>query len=293
MIKKIRRQFIFFTMLVISITIGFLSIIFTLESQDATAYRRTLILAVLIIVTVFIASITLSSIAMRPIKRAWQQQIEFTADASHELRTPLAVIQSSLEILMEDPQATIGQQEKWVNNIHKEMLRINKLVDDLLVLSRADGEETDLVMTDFPLKLVIDEQINIFEAVARKKNVTLICDCTEDIMIHADAQKIAQLFRILIDNSLKYMGKAGAIKVSASMDKKKVRIIYRDNGNGIPAKDVPQIFNRFYRVNKARSRQDGGSGLGLAIAKWIVDAHHGQIEIQSDSNIGVTFLIYI
>ncbi len=280
-------------MIVISITIGILSVIFTLESQDETAYRRAFILAVIILFAVFIASVTLSTMAMRPIKRAWQQQMEFTANASHELRTPLAVMQSSLEILMEDPKATIEQQEKWVNNIHKEMLRINKLVDDLLILSRADSEQSELDMTDFPLKLVVDEQINTFEAVAQTKNVIFICDFSEEIIIHADAQKITQLFRILIDNSLKYMGRAGEIRISAAKEKNKVKILYRDNGYGIPSKDVPQIFNRFYRVNKARSRQNGGSGLGLSIAKSIVDAHHGQIEVQSDSNQGAAFIMLI
>lgn len=293
MIKKIQSRFILFTMLVIGLTLAFVTFIFISGNADPTAHHRSVILVIIILAIVLLASITLSRLAIAPIKKAWQQQLDFTADASHELRTPLAVIQSSLEILMDDPNATVKEQQKWVDNIHNETLRLNKIVDDLLTLSRADTNEVEMLFTDFPINLIVEEQISAFEQMAAGKQVILESSIDDELMIHGDAQRLSQLFRILIDNSLKYMGKSGKITISAFEEKKNIKIIYQDDGVGIPAEDVPNIFKRFYRVDKARSRKEGGSGLGLAIAKWIVEAHNGEILLKSDTNQGVVFTILL
>lgn len=151
MIKKIQKRFIMFTMLVISIIVIIISSVFLIGEADNSRQHRTITLCIIILVLVFLASVLLSRIAIKPIKKAWQQQLDFTADASHELRTPLAVIQSNLEIVLEDENASIAEQKKWLNNIHMETLRMNSLVEDLLMLSRADCGNTLLSLSNVSL----------------------------------------------------------------------------------------------------------------------------------------------
>lgn len=289
MIKKLRSRFILFTMLVISCIIGAVICIFAYASQSSTTLHRAIILGAIILLLVWLASALLSRAAIRPIREAWERQLRFTADASHELRTPLAVIRSNLEIVQSNGDATVKSQEKWLDNIHKETLRLSTLVEDLLTLSRADSSEYELELTELPLELIVSERAEAFDAMAKEKGVSIVRHVPPELTLVCDGRRIAQLFTILLDNSLKYMGKPGTISIDATQNEREVRIIFSDDGAGLPTAQVPDIFTRFYRADKARAQ--GGSGLGLAIAKWIVEAHKGSISASGDSGKGLRYEI--
>lgn len=292
MIRKFRIWFVLFTMLVISLILGIVTIIFITNNTNAQTHHRTFVLVTLLLVLVFVSSVLLSSIAVKPIKRAWQRQLDFTADASHELRTPLAVIKSNLEIVLDNPDDLVKNQEKWLGNIQNETNRMSKLVDDLLTLSRADSNAVTLQMTEFPLNIIVEERISAFQSLAEEHGINLESNVSPDVILYSDPDRIGQLFTILLDNSIKYMGKPGTIRIEACYSSNKhVQILFSDNGVGIPDEDIRKVFTRFYRVDKARSRNHGGSGLGLAIAKWIVEAHHGRITLKSGTDKGVIYNI--
>lgn len=293
MIKRIQTRFVLFTMAVIGLVMGSVVIMMTVHNTSVQTIHRTIITVVVILVLVFLSSIILSYIAMKPIKRAWQRQLDFTADASHELRTPLAIIRSNLEIVMDNRDEMVKDQEKWLDNIQKETNRMTKLVDDLLTLSRADSNEAQLCMTEFSLNNIIEDRLAAFHSLASQHGITLESNVAPDVLLQGDEQRITQLFTILLDNAIKYMGRPGTIRIEAACAGQHVQITFSDDGVGIPKEDVPGVFTRFYRVDKSRTGQRGGSGLGLAIAKWIVEAHGGKITLKSGEGKGVVYTILI
>ncbi|MBB2181889.1 histidine kinase [Lachnospiraceae bacterium MD1] len=286
MINKIRHRFILFTMLIISIVLGFVILLVSLGSKSAQPIHRLFISAFVIILIVCAASILLANTAIKPIKKSWQQQLDFTADASHELRTPLAIIQSNLEIIMENQYETVESQEKWLNNVLYETKRMAKLVDDLMTLSRADSKQLNLQFAEFPMDLILNERINSFSAIAKANDIHIESDITPNLTFNGDVNRITQLFTILFDNGVKYMGRPGTIHVSAYLSGKHIHVDIKDDGVGIPAEEVEKVFYRFYRLEKSRTHTQPGSGLGLSIAKWIVEAHNGKISVHSDINLG-------
>lgn len=294
MIKILKRQFILYTMLIIS---SILTLIFTFIfiGSDTVVIHRMLVTLPILLILVWIASVILANTAIKPIQDTWQKQLDFTADASHELRTPLAVIHSNLEIILDNPEATVASQEKWLRNIKTESERMNRLVEDLLTLSRADSEQTSKTFTELPLDIIIQERMEVFEPLAAAKHITLSYHGEHNLCIQGDISYITRLFTIFIDNALKYMGRPGTFAISVSSKGKKVQILISDNGVGIPSDSLDKIFSRFYRVDKARSRNEtiGGFGLGLPIAKWIVAYHGGTISVQSVENQGTQFTILL
>lgn len=293
MIKKIRLRFILFTMLVISVVLAIIAVFFLMISSDTQIFHRTIILVVIILAFVLFASTLISFYVMKPIRKSWQQQLDFTADASHELRSPLAVIQSNLEIVLDNSSETVASQEKWLRNIQQESLRMNKLVEDLLTLSRADCSDAAFFFDDFPIDYVISNRITVFEPLAASHQITFQYTPDRNIIMHGDSKLITQLFSILMDNSIKYMGRPGTISIKVVPLRNHIHITFSDNGIGMPMEETQKVFSRFYRIDKARSRMQNGSGLGLSIAKWIVEAHHGKITLTSELNESVTLHIVI
>lgn len=291
MIRRIQRRFVAFTMLVIGSIIGFIILFFSIHATSVITQRRTLIFSLSMLGMVFLASILLSFLAIRPIRKAWQQQLDFTADASHELRTPLAVIRSNLEIVLENEEDTVRSQRKWLEHIQKEVLRMSGLVDDLLTLARADSQEISLEYTEVPLDLIIAERVSFFEAVARERQIQIEQHVEPELIMMGEVSRLTQLFTILLDNSVKYMGRAGTIFITAYRESQKIQVLFEDNGIRIPAEETGNVFRRFYCLDKARTQNNGGSGLGLAIAQWIVGAHNGKIALKSDNDRGMHYRI--
>lgn len=228
--------------------------------------------------------------AIKPIRETWIRQREFVADASHELRTPLTVIQTNLDVVLSDDEGTVDENEMWLSNAYSETRVMAKLIDELLILAKADANEEKLDISEFSFSEVVENVSQNMEIIAKKKGIDFQLNLEEDVMIRADYDKVRRLVVILVDNAVKYTEK-GKVTVSLFTDKnKKKYFTVEDTGIGIAKKDIDRIFDRFYRADKARHRE-GGTGLGLSIAKWIADVHRYSLTVESTVNVGSKFIL--
>lgn len=222
---------------------------------------------------------------------AFRRITQFTADASHELRTPISIIRTESEIALRRSR-DVEEYRVALRHILLEAERTSSLVDELLSFARADaGRETQRLQL-LDLRSVIAEIGAEWRPLVTARNLELhqtIAD--EELVILADPIALKRVAAILLDNAVKYTPAPGIIELSVEQRGNSGSIIVRDSGIGVPEEDQPRIFERFYRVDKARSRELGGSGLGLAIAKWIVQQHHGAITVQSSPGKGSTFRV--
>lgn len=265
----------------------------SLRKQDMLINRTTRTMATLILslILVFLGSLFISKRALIPIKKAWEKQLAFTADASHELRTPLAVIQTNLELIMSNSDETIKSQEKWLENILSENNRMAKLVEDLLTLARSDSHEARLEKSKFMLDDLVKETIIPFMTYVKQEEKSLNTQIDSSIDFFGDRNRIKQLLIILIDNAFKYSPDNAQVSVNLANKGKFVELTVCDNGIGIDKIHLDKIFDRFYRVDQSRCRNEGSLGLGLSIAKWIVDEHKGTISVKSTPGKGTEFII--
>ena len=238
-------------------------------------------------------SFILSSWILRPVENAWQQQSRFVSDASHELRTPLTIIAANLNILKSEKKDIIANQYKWIDNTAKEVSRMKQLIDDLLFLARSDNEKSTLLYSEVNLSDILLQSILGFEALAFERDIKLDYNIEDRLTISAHEGSVKQLLSILLDNALKYTSKSGSVSLRAYRQKNKIHIELNNKGDIIEPEDLEHIFERFYRADKARSRQEGGYGLGLSIAKSIVMKLSGRIDVSSNAEEGTTFTIEI
>lgn len=235
----------------------------------------------------------MSGKAIVPLKDAYEKQRQFAADASHELRTPLSVVMASADLLENDPSITSPFLKQVIGDVRDEVKKMTKLVSDLLTVARSDNQKLTLTREKFDVSEMLLQTIRRMQPLAAKKEITLSGDIAEAVEIRADEQKIKQLLLILVDNAVKYTPEGGQIQVSleGKTDKGRVRIHVKDSGIGIAEEDQPHVFDRFFRVDKARSRELGGNGLGLAIAREIVNLHKGKISVSSKPGEGSIFTV--
>ncbi|MDF2569122.1 MAG: phoR 1 [Sporomusa sp.] len=266
--------------------------------QDLTHERNLLRVVLIALLAVglicsllsFAASFFMSNRAMKPIKKAWQQQSDFLSDASHELRTPLSVIQINLDIVRGSPDDTVSSQSKWLDNIQEESKCMINLVDSLLFLARADSQQQPLHKQPFSFTTVLTRAVAPFEAVAATKGLSLEVAAAAAGNDYGDELRIKQVVTILLDNAIRHTA-AGTISVSLSQSDAKTQLSVTDSGEGIDPEHLTKIFDRFYQVDT--SLHKGGSGLGLAIAKWIIESHDGTIDVTSTPRVGTTFVIQL
>ncbi|MDO5574783.1 MAG: HAMP domain-containing sensor histidine kinase [bacterium] len=239
----------------------------------------------------FVISIFLANVTIKPVKEAWDQQRQFVADASHELKTPLTVILANTGILMSHKKDTIEAQEKWIEYIKDEAVRMKKLVEDMLFLAKSDVAKTPLSLMDIDFSELVWSCLLPFESVAFEQEVTMGNQIAPDIMIHADERQMKQLLAILLDNACKYTERGGSVTVILEKKQDKAVLSVNNTGSVIDKDKLGHVFERFYRADESRARTEGGYGLGLAIAKSIVDSHHGKISVESSAEKGTTFLV--
>jgi two-component system sensor histidine kinase VicK len=214
---------------------------------------------------------------------------EFVANVSHELRTPLTNIKSYTETLMENPDAPDELRDKFYNVIMNETDRMTRIVKDLLTLSRLDSTRMDWKISRFDIKKSIEHVFSAMEMDAKKHAHTMLLDMDEDLPeITGDRERIEQVLINILSNAVKYTPDGGKISMRVHYNEGYIHISVTDNGIGIPKSDLQRVFERFYRVDKARSREKGGTGLGLAIAREIIEYHGGNISISSVFNHGTT-----
>jgi len=226
------------------------------------------------------------------LEKAFQRQKQFTSDASHELRTPLAVIEaeSTLALQKERPPSDYRQSLEIVS---REARQMSSLIDQLLTLARADAGKEQWNFAEVELgKLITNLSIDV-EVLCQEKGLSFQLGQTQDLVVKGDEARLRELFMNLLDNAIRYTSAPGTISLSLRREGQMAVVAITDTGIGIPAEDIPFIFERFYRVDKSRSRAEGGSGLGLAICRHIVEAHGGKIEVESQVGAGSTFSVWL
>ena len=274
------------------------------------------------IIAIFMGCILVAKV-MIPVDNAWRQQQEFVANASHELRTPIAIIQATLETLQDDlndywqaqeQKALPAAQEEtakkdaeetteapedfgaketdyWLNSALKECKRMSQLVNDMLFLAKADAGQDINLKTAINLSAVVEDTVLQMEPLFKDANIGLTWDIAENIQCLGDSSRLKQVLIILLDNAIKYTPGKGETFVSLQTKGDKIILQVKDSGIGIAKEDQKHLFQRFYRVDKARSRSQGGTGLGLSIAQWIAQTHNGRITVESEPGKGTSFFV--
>ncbi len=265
--------------------------------SEETKVIQTLLIILIVLSLIFIAASALlgywmAGRAMVPISKAFKRQKEFTADASHELRTPLSILQSSLEVIEAEDRKNLSPFSVTVlEDLKDEVKRMTHLVNDLLLLARTDLGKEQINKDWFSITSVLEKLQRKFQYEAEKTGIHLSAALENEVKVFGDEEKITQLLFILVDNAIKYNVPGGTVQVSAIKDHNQIRIEVKDTGVGIPLEHQKRIFDRFYRVDQARSRENGSSGIGLSIADWIVQVHNGKLEVKSEEGKGTTFSI--
>ena len=288
---------------------------------EVTKPTRELFLDLTVGTTVMVAIVAaigwfLSGLAMQPIRESYQRLKQFTADASHELRNPIAIIQTNVQVALSDPDSDPQMQRYHLQVVERLTRRLGRLVDDLLFLARQDSSMVQprrvLINLDELLTEVVEEQ----QTIAVEKGISLSLNHSAEseelvvnqstllkslpriensLSIQCDRDQISRLFTNLISNALQYTPTNGKVTIELQQLKRtsgsSLRVKVIDTGIGIPEEALPQLFDRFYRVDPARTKSTGGSGLGLAIAQVIIENHHGQIQIESQVSQGTTFTV--
>ncbi len=215
------------------------------------------------------------------LRRLEQVRAEFIDNVSHELRTPLAAIIGYLETLIDEPSLETPNNRKFVHVAHQHAERLNRLVDDLRSLSEIESGKVIVRCEAVDLKSVVDEVTEMFQPQAQKKALHLMSHIDEEVRVWVDRDRVVQILLNLVDNAIKYSFDGGSISLNVQRLDKFLVLQVKDTGQGIPSTDLPRITERFYRVDRARSREEGGTGLGLSIVKHLVQLLNGQLRIHS------------
>ncbi|WP_240452327.1 ATP-binding protein [Virgibacillus sp. YIM 98842] len=218
---------------------------------------------------------------------------DFVANVSHELKTPITSIKGFAETMLDDPANQSEPNREFLEIMYNESERIQLLIEDLLILSRLEREDFRLDKIDTDMSKVAEEVKPIIEHKAEEKNIGFYTEIQDGIRLYADKEKIKQVIINLLDNAINYTADEGRIDLRVYETEENAIIEVEDTGIGIERDAIPRIFERFYRVDKARSRNTGGTGLGLAIVKHVVELHEGKIDIISEPNKGTTMRVLL
>lgn len=224
------------------------------------------------------------------LQKSFAETREFSLSVAHELRTPLTILKGESELALTRP---LTQQEiqDLATTYLEETVRLSHIVDDLLTLAKADSAQISIDQKPVDLAALMNDILDDAQILSTEKGIHVDLHANEPAIVIGDELRLRQLFRILVTNAVQYTDNGGTITLGSITRNGEARISIADTGIGIPPEHIPKIFDRFYRVDNARSRVKGGSGLGLAIAKWIVEAHKGSIEVESAPNLGSIFTV--
>jgi two-component system, OmpR family, sensor kinase len=229
------------------------------------------------------------------LENSFEQQRRFMADASHELRTPLAILRGESEVALAKDNRPNEDYQASLAVVHDESKRLTKIVEDLFTLARADAGQLQAKFAPVYLDEIVGDCVRSMKVLAQKKNVNLHFSSDGEMAIGGDESLLRRLFLNLLDNAIKYNRNSGTVSIVCRKTDEQFLIEITDSGAGIPCSEQKHIFDRFYRVDKARSRveetETSGAGLGLSIARWITEIHHGEITLVSSDTTGSTFEI--
>ncbi|HEY0347932.1 MAG TPA: heavy metal sensor histidine kinase [Pyrinomonadaceae bacterium] len=232
---------------------------------------------------------TINDLLVR-LENSFKQQQRFVADASHELRTPLAVLRGETEVALAQPRS-IDEYKASLNLIKDEAEQLSRIVEDLFLLARQPFDTPAIMRERVSLDKVVGECARAAQVLAARKNLKLTVNANNPLSLIGDDELLQRMILNLLDNAVKYTPAGGEVSLDLNAHNGDARITVRDTGIGIPEKDQPHVFDRFYRVDKARSRAMGGAGLGLSIAHWIAEAHGGTISVESQPGRGSAFTV--
>lgn len=235
---------------------------------------NSIILFIILEIAIIYISNLLTKWLVKPVKDSFTRQKQFISDASHELKTPISIIMASIEAYEDNPK-----EKKWLNNIKSETERMNKLVVDLLELSKLEDVEYKEIYNEVNLSKTVENKALSFESLMFESGLTLKLNIEKNINYKCNQERIKELLSILIDNAIKHSYKKSKIEVSLIKNKDIIILSVKNRGDAIPKEDQSKIFDRFYRVDKSRNRASNRYGLGLAIAKNIVSNHRGNITV--------------
>jgi heavy metal sensor kinase len=228
------------------------------------------------------------------LEESFKKVKQFAGDASHELRTPLAILRGETEVTLRWARSPEEYRLALESNL-EEIDRMGRIIDDLLALARSDAGQMPLTIKEISLSDLLQEMYLQGRTLGEGKDIdiVLLLDVQEEIRLRGDELRLRQIFLNLISNGIKYTPAGGRVEIELGIDGTHAVVAIRDNGIGIPPQHLPHIFDRFYRIDKARNREDGGTGLGLAITKAIVEAHDGSISVASTPGHGSAFTVYL
>ncbi len=268
-------------------------IIFADNSFISGSLRTSVIISVLMLTgamaVIFLISLWLSGLAVKPVKRAWEQQKQFVADASHELKTPLTVILANNNIMMSHKDSTVADERQWLESTEEEANHMKKLIDNMLFLAKSDAGETKVQLSTVDFSEMAEACALNFEPVAFEKEIMIDTDIESGITLEGDATQLNQLVHILVDNAVKYADSGTTVTIRLQKHGDKVEFSVNNKGNPIPKEDIEHIFDRFYRAEKSRTTK--GYGLGLSIARRITEGMNGKILVESNIENGTTFTV--
>jgi len=226
------------------------------------------------------------------LEKSFRRIRQFSGDASHELRTPLTILRGETEVTLRWAKTPDEFRDMLRSNM-EEIDRMERIIESLLTLAKSEVGELTLEMKELSLSDLVQELYLQSSLLCEAKHIKiqLLLEVEEEIRIRGDDLRLRQMFLNIISNGIKYMPENGHMEITLAMEDSFARVDITDSGIGIPAEHLPHIFDRFYRVDKARNRMDGGTGLGLAIVKWIVEAHGGSIKVTSEVNKGSSFSV--
>ena len=263
---------------------GFIQTGKSLEPRDHSLRTLAIVMAGGGIIGLLLATaggLVVAGIAIRPVRRGFERQREFVADASHELRTPLTVIRTNAETL-----SAVNPGDDAVEDIVQESMYMTRLLDDLLVLAGSDQEGLELSLGRVDLAELARSAARAAGKLAADAGLTFDAIVDGALLVRADAERMREVLLILLDNAVKYTPRGGRVTLSARKDRGDAIVGVDDTGVGVSEEEIPRLFDRFYRVDKARSRAQGGAGLGLSIAREIMDAHGGTLQFRSEPGKG-------
>jgi two-component system phosphate regulon sensor histidine kinase PhoR len=223
------------------------------------------------------------------IRKLEQMRSDFVANVSHELKTPLTSIKGFVETLLETALKDKENSRHFLKVIQEHTNRLDSLINDLLELSHIESKEIKLKIEEIKLVDLVNEVLRGFKNQLKKTPINVNNNLSSGLTIKADKDKLERVLVNLIDNAIKFNKEKGSINIYSEESGNNIKIVIEDSGIGIPAKDIPRIFERFYRVDKARSRELGGTGLGLSIVKHIIELHGGSVGVESTEGLGSKF----
>lgn len=223
------------------------------------------------------------------IQDSFERQERFISDVSHELRTPIAVIKGYIDMLDRWGKNDKSVLQEGIDAIKKQADKMKLLTERLLLIARGDKGQIKVEKSSFCLNDIVNEVVSEAKIISPEHNIKVQSE--QNIIFYGDKNLIKEMLRIFIDNSIKYTKKGGSILIKLIRDGSEVKMSIEDDGIGIPPEDIPHIFDRFYRVDKSRSKEQGGWGLGLSIAKMIIDMHDGIVFVESKVGEGTKFII--